>query len=74
MSDEDLSHLAAVISDLEEAEDQATMGDLRGLRDEVTGMVARVDVNAEEVSRRRGALAAAVGRTESRVRALKETA
>jgi chromosome segregation protein len=74
MSEEDLSHLGAVISELEEAEDQATMGHLRGLRDEVTGMVARVDVNAEEVSRRRGALAAAVGRAESRVRALKETA
>ena len=74
MSEEDLSHLAAVISDLEEAEDQATRGDLRGLRDEVAGMGARVEENAEEVSRRRGALAAAVGRTESRVRALRETA
>jgi chromosome segregation protein len=74
MSEEDLSRLAAVISALEEAEDQATRGDLRGLRDEVAGMGARVDENAEEVSRRRGALAAAVGRTESRVRALRETA
>jgi chromosome segregation protein len=74
MSEKDLSHLAGVISDLEEAEDRATMGNLRGLRDEVTGMVAWVDENAEEVSRRRGALAAAVGRAESRVRALRETA
>ena len=73
-SEEDLSHLAAVISDLEEAEDQAKMGHLRGLRDEVTDMVARVDEKAEEVNRRRGALAAAVGRAESRVRALRETA
>ena len=37
-------------------------------------MLARVDELAEEVSRRRGALAAAIGRTESRVRALRETA
>ena len=37
-------------------------------------MLARVDELAEEVSRRRGALAAAIGRAESRVRALRETA
>ena len=37
-------------------------------------MLARVDGLAEEISRRRGALAAAVGRAESRVRALRETA
>jgi chromosome segregation protein len=73
MSEEGLSHLAAVISDLE-VEDHATMGNLRGLRDEVDGMLARVDELAEEVSRRRGALAAAVGRAESRVRALREPA
>jgi chromosome segregation protein len=74
MSEEDLSQLAAVISDLEEAENQATRGDLRGLRDEVTGLLERAEENAEEVSRRRGVLAAAVGRAESRVRALTETA
>ena len=71
MSEEDLSHLAAVISDLEESEDRTTM---ENLRDQVDGMVARVDGLAEEISRRRGALAAAVGRAESRVRALGETA
>jgi chromosome segregation protein len=74
MSEEDLSQLAAVISDLEEAENQATRGDLRGLRDEVTGLLERAEENAEEVSRRRGVLAAAVGRAESRVRALTEMA
>ena len=36
--------------------------------------LARVDGLSEEISRRRGALAAAVGRAESRVRALRETA
>jgi chromosome segregation protein len=74
MSEEGLAHLAAVISDLEEREDRATMENLRGLRDQVDGMLARVDELAEEISRRRGAIAAAVGRAESRVRALRETA
>ena len=71
MSEEGLSHLAAVISDLEESEDRTTM---ENLRDQVDGMLARVDGLAEEISRRRGVLAAAVGRAESRVRALRETA
>ncbi|HET6688443.1 MAG TPA: AAA family ATPase, partial [Rubrobacter sp.] len=71
MSEEGLSHLAAVISDLEVSEDRTTM---ENLRDQVDGMLARVDGLAEEISRRRGALAAAVGRAESRVRALRETA
>ena len=74
MSEEGLSHLAAMISDLEETEDRSKMENLRGLRDQVDGMLARVDELAEEISRRRGALAAAVGRAESRVRALRETA
>src|SRR5919112_1089751 len=74
MSEESLPHLAAVISDLGEAVDHATMENLRGLRDQVDGMLVRVEEHAEEVSRRRGALAAAVGRAESRVRALGETA
>jgi chromosome segregation protein len=74
MSEEGLSRLAAVISDLEASEDGATMENLRGLRDQVDGMLARVDELAEEISRRRGALAATVGRGESRVRALRETA
>jgi chromosome segregation protein len=73
MSEESLSHLAAVLSDLEVAVDHATMEKLRGLRDRVDGIVVRVDEYAEEVSRRRGALAAVVGRAESRVRALSET-
>jgi len=71
MSEESLLHLAAVTSDLEEAVDHATM---ENLRDKVDGMLVRVDQLAEEVSRRRGALAAAVGRAESRVRAFRETA
>jgi chromosome segregation protein len=73
MSEEALSNLAAVVSDLEAAEDRATMENLRRLRDRVDGMLARADEFAEEISRRRGALASAVGRAESRIRALGET-
>ena len=68
-----LSHLATVVSDLEAAEERATIESLRGLRDRVGSMLARVDEFGEEISRRRGTLAAAVGRAEFRVRALRET-
>jgi chromosome segregation protein len=74
MSEESISHLAAVISDLEGAVDNATMENLRGLRDRLDGILVRVGEHAEEVSRRRGTLAAAVGRSEYRVRALGATA
>jgi chromosome segregation protein len=73
MSEESLSHLEAVVSDLERAVDHATIKNLRELRDHVDGLLVHVDEHAEEVSRRRGALAAAVGRAESRVRAFRET-
>jgi chromosome segregation protein len=74
MSEEDLVRLAAVISSLEDTEGLVTAARLRGLRDEVGEALARVDGFSEEISRRRGALAAAVGRAESRVRAFQETA
>ena len=74
ISEEGLARLAAVISKLEEARDQSTTENLHEAREQVGGMLARVDELAEEVSRRRGALAAAIGRAESRVRALRETA
>jgi chromosome segregation protein len=73
MSEESLSHLEVVVSGLERAVDHATIKNLRELRDHVDGLLVRVDEHAEEVSRRRGALAAAVGRAQSRVRALRET-
>jgi chromosome segregation protein len=72
MPEEVLSNLGTVVSDLEAVEDPATAEGLRDLRDEVGIGLARVDELAEEISRRRGALAAAVGRAESRVRALEE--
>ncbi|HJQ28967.1 MAG TPA: hypothetical protein VJ827_06475, partial [Rubrobacter sp.] len=74
ISEEDLAEVAAVISRLEDAEDRAASERLRGLRDEVSDSLTRMDGISEEVSRRRGALAAAVGSAESRVRALREKA
>ena len=73
MSEEEFALLAAVTSDLEGAGDPGPTEVLSGLREEVAGALALVDGFSEEVSRRRGALAAAIGRAESRVRALRET-
>ena len=74
ISEEGIALLAAVVSDLEEGGDRETTEDLRGVRNQVGGMLARVDELAEQVGRRRGVLAAAVGRAESRIRALAKTA
>ena len=74
ISEEGLARLGAVISNLEGARDQGTAENLGEAREQLSGMLARVDEVAEEVSRRRGALAAAIGRAESRIRALSETA
>ena len=74
MPEEELSRLGAVLPDLERIDDRAIAEKNRRLRDEVDGALARMDEFSEEISRRRGALAAAVGRAESRVRALRETA
>jgi chromosome segregation protein len=74
MSEEELSLLGAAIQDLERMDGRAVTEKIRGLQDEVNGALARVDRFSEEISRRGGALAAAVGRAESRVRALRETA
>ncbi|HEX6709689.1 MAG TPA: AAA family ATPase, partial [Rubrobacter sp.] len=74
MPGEDLARLAAVVSRLEDTEDLGASERLRGLRGEVGAALTRMDVLCEEVSRRRGALAAAVGRAESRVRTFREKA
>ncbi|HEX5848260.1 MAG TPA: hypothetical protein VFY59_03620, partial [Rubrobacter sp.] len=70
----ELARLGAAISDLEEVDEQGVAEVARGLRDRVGAALGRVDGLSEEVSRRRGALAAAIGRAESRVRALRESA
>ncbi len=74
ISEEGLARLEVVISNLEEARDQGMTENLSEAREQVSGMLARVDELAEEVSRRRGVLSAAIGRAESRIRALRETA
>jgi chromosome segregation protein len=74
MSEEDIAKLADVASNLEEMDDRSVAEKGRWLRDEVARALVRVDGYSEEINRRRGALAEAVGRAESRVRAFRETA
>ena len=73
MSEEELARLVAVTSDLEEAGEPGREA-LGRLREEVAGALSLADGLSDEISRRRGALAAAIGRAESRVRALHEAA
>ena len=74
MSEVDLARLGAEIENLDEMEDRALGERDRKVRDGVDGALGRVGGLSEEISRRRGALATAVGRAESRVRGLRETA
>jgi chromosome segregation protein len=74
MSEEDLAELASVTSELERVGGGTASVGHRGLGDEVDEAIGLVDRYSEESSRRRGALAAAVGRAESRVRTFRETA
>ena len=73
MPEDVLAQLGAAIENLERIDDRALVERNRGLRDDVDCGLARMEGLSEETSRRRGALAAAVGRAESRVRALRET-
>ena len=74
MPEEDIAKLSDAASDLEEMDDRTVAEEGRWLRDEVDRALLRVDGYSEEINRRRGALAEAVGRAESRVRAFRETA
>jgi chromosome segregation protein len=74
MPEAEISRLRVVVSALENVDDRAVAEVARGLQDDVGAALARVDGLSEEISRRRGALAAALGRAESRVRALRESA
>ena len=74
MAEEDLARLSAEISALDQMEDESVTVSSRELHAEVGEARSTVDVLAEEASRRRGALAAAIGRAESRVRAFREAA
>ena len=71
--EEELSNLADLAEKLSAPDETALNARLRGLRERVGHQLARAEELAEEASHRRGALAAAVGRSESRVRALRET-
>ena len=73
MPEAELVRLGAVIPDLEE-DDLVDAERASGLQDDVGAALAQVDGLSDEISRRRGALAAASGRAESRVRALRESA
>jgi chromosome segregation protein len=74
MPEAELARLGAVVPDFENVDDRAVAEVARELLDHVGAALARVDGLSEEISRRRGALAAAIGRAESRVRALRESA
>ena len=74
MPEAELARLGAAIPDLENVDELVDAERARGLQDDVGAAIARVDGLSEEISRRRGALAAAIGRAESRVRALRESA
>jgi chromosome segregation protein len=74
MPEAELARLGAVVLAVEEGDDLAVAEVVRGLEDHVGAALSRVDGLSEEISRRRGALAAASGRAESRVRALRESA
>ncbi len=74
MAEEDLARLTAVISAFGKSDDETVSAGGHRLQGEVDGAVARAELFSEEVSRRRGALAAAMGRAESRVRSYKEAA
>jgi chromosome segregation protein len=70
----ELSRLAAVAERLASPDEHEAGTRLHGLRERVGHQLERAEKLAEETSHRRGALAVAVGRAESRVRALRETA
>ena len=74
MPEEQITRLAAVAEGLEGWSEGDSASRLAALRDQLGDQLGLVEARAEEADRRRGALAAAVGRAESRVRALREPA
>jgi chromosome segregation protein len=74
MPEEQITRLAAVAEGLEGWSEGDSASRLAALQDQLGDQLGLVEARAEEADRRRGALAAAVGRAESRVRALQEAA
>jgi chromosome segregation protein len=73
-SEEQIARLASLTESLEEPSEGEPVSRLAGLREQLGHALGLVEACAEEADRRRGALAAAVGRAESRLRALQEGA
>ncbi len=71
LSEEDLARLRRVVLEVEAPREDRPGDGARGLATEASGALGRVESCFEGVSRRRGELAAAVGRAESRVRRLR---
>jgi chromosome segregation protein len=74
MPREELQRLAHLAESLERPRGEGAASRLAGLRERLGDRLALVEYRAEEIDRRRGALAAAVGRAESKVRALQDAA
>jgi chromosome segregation protein len=73
-SEESLSRLRSAVAGLEATRRQDAAGDrARDLASEAADSLGRAEAHLESVSRRRGALAAAAGRAESRIRRLRAT-
>jgi chromosome segregation protein len=74
LEDDELGSLAGVADSLERSLEGDLASRLGGLRERLGDRLSLVEAHAEEADRRRGALAAAIGRAESRVRALRQSA
>ena len=74
LGDDELGSLASVADSLERSLEGDLASRLGGLRERLGDRLSLVEAHAEEADRRRGALAAAIGRAESRARALRQSA
>ena len=71
LSEEKLVRLGEVVASLEDSPSGDALAKLERLRERLEGQLDLVETRAEEISARKGALAAATGRAESRIRALR---
>lgn len=74
MPEEELARLVALAESLERPLEGEPGSRLAGLRERLGDRLMVVEARIEEANRRRGALAAVIGRAESRVRSLQEAA
>ncbi len=74
LEEEDLQSLASATADIEGQVRIDSRSDLAALGDQLRERIALIEARVEDADRRRGALAAAIGRAEARVRALHEAA